>query len=212
MTPLEEACAISLKRWVDSLPDEFEQYEFSKKHNRRMKVLFGKMRGGKYHHLTKRSTIVLVAAILLLTMTITALAIPASREFIIEHFLDHSTYSVVGGEYSEIGNIEIGYIPYGFKKTYEMIGKSEYILSYTSLNEEKWFDIRVIQNKDDVLFDTEKNREQIVYGKTTKYIVYYDNSLNHRGILWNYNSFSYSIVGSITTEEQIKIADSIKGS
>ena len=31
MTPLEEACSISLKRWVDSLPDNIEPYQFSKK-------------------------------------------------------------------------------------------------------------------------------------------------------------------------------------
>lgn len=212
MTPLEEACAISLKRWADSLPEEFEQYEFSKKHNRRMKVLFNKMRGGRYHHLTKKSTIVLVAAILLLTMTITALAIPASREFIIEHFLDHSTYSVIGGEYNEIGNIEIGYIPEGFEKVDEFLGKTSYRANYKSTATDDWFDIRISQNINQIFFDTEKYHKQIIPGITKTYVSYFDDELNHHGLVWNNNSFSFTIFGSINLEEEITIAESIKGS
>ena len=212
MTPLEEACAISLKRWVDSLPDNIEPYQFSKKHERRMKVLFNKMRGGRYHYLTTKSTVVLVAAILIFAMAITAMAIPYTREFIIEKFFDHSTYTVVGGEYSEIGDIEIGYIPEGFEKVDEYNGKSSYRINYKSKDANDWFDIRVSQNTRQVLFDTEKYKaDELKYNSQT-YICYYDKELNHYGLIWNKDTYIYRIAGSIDIEQEIRIAESIKGS
>lgn len=212
MTPLEEACNISLKRWVDSLPDDIEPYQFSKKHERRMKILFNKMRGGRYHYLTTKSTIVLVAAILIFAMAITAIAIPYTREFIIEKFFDHSTYTVVGGEYSEIGNIEIGYIPEGFEKVDEYSGESFRISRYMSTNNIDWFDIKISESTKQILFDTENNKEQFLTIGNHSYIKYFDKKSNYYGLIWNNQSFTYRIVGSIDTEEAIKVAESIKGS
>jgi len=212
MTPLEEACNISLKRWVDSLPDEFEPYEFSKKHQRQMKVLFNKMRGGNYHHFTKRTTIVLVAAILVFAMAVTALAIPYTREFIIEKFFDHSTYTVVGGEYGEIGDIEIGYIPEGFEKVDEHIEASFMIIRFSSINNDDWFDIRVSQNTNQVFFNTEKYREETIKYNSTTYICYFEKELKHNGLIWNNGPFTYRIAGSIEINKQLEIAESIKGS
>lgn len=212
MTPLEEACNISLKRWVDSLPDDIEPYQFSKKHERRMKILFNKMRGGRYHYLTTKTTIVLVAAILIFAMAITAIAIPYTREFIIEKFFDHSTYTVVGGEYSEIGDIEIGYIPEGFEKVGEFIDEQLTIVKYKSINGDDWFDIRISQNTNQIYFNTEKYNKIIVKRNAKEYVVYYEKDLNYCGLLFNSNIYSYNIYGSITTEEEIKIAESIKGS
>lgn len=212
MTPLEEACTISLKRWVDSLPDDIEPYQFSKKHERRMKILFNKMRGGRYHYLTTKSTIVLVAAILIFAMAITAIAIPYTREFIIEKFFDHSTYTVVGGEYSEIGDIEIGYIPEGFEKVDEYSENSFRISRYMSTNNIDWFDIRISQSTNQIYFNTEKYQEETIENNSMTYISYYDNELNHYGLLWNKNSFSYNLLGTLDIETEIKIAESIKGS
>lgn len=212
MTPLEEACAISLKRWVDSLPDNIEPYQFSKKHERRMKVLFNKMRGGRYHSITTRATVLLVAAILIFAMAVTAMAIPYTREFIIEKFFDHSTYTVVGGEYSEIGDIEIGYIPEGFEKNYEFNGSKEYIAIFYSTSSEKWFNICISPSIHPIYYDTEKYKDSIIIGRFNKYVKYYDKDYNYYGLIWNIQPFSFRIVGSITTDEEIKIAESIKGS
>lgn len=212
MTPLEEACNISLKRWVDSLPDDIEPYQFSKKHERRMKILFNKMRGGRYHYLTTKTTVVLVAAILIFAMAITAIAIPYTREFIIEKFFDHSTYTVVGGEYSEIGDIEIGYIPEGFEKVNEYSGKTFRISRYMSKNDNEWFDIRITQGIYPTNFDTEKNSEIIIDSSTMQFVNYYDKELKCYGLIWNSSAYTFRIVGSISTETELIIANSIKGS
>ncbi len=212
MTPLEEACNISLKRWVDSLPDDIEPYQFSKKHERRMKVLFNKMRGGRYHSITTRATVLLVAAILIFAMAITAIAIPYTREFIIEKFFDHSTYTVVDGEYSKTGDIERGYIPEGFEKTYEMNGTEEHIICFYSSEKDDWFDVKASQNTRQVLFDTEKYKAYELKYNSQTYTCYYDLELNHYGLIWNKDTYIYRIAGSIDVEQEIKIAESIKGS
>lgn len=207
MTPLEEACNISLKRWVDSLPDNIEPYQFSKKHERRMKVLFNKMRGGRYHSITTRATVLLVAAILIFAMAVTAMAIPYTREFIIEKFFDHSTYTVVGGEYSEIGDIEIGYIPEGFEIYEDFNGKATKIISYKSKSNDMWFDIKISLTNQDSYFDTETYSYETISTKTREYIYYHND--NYNGIIWN-NSFAIiRIIGSINVNEMLLIADSI---
>ncbi|HAQ63107.1 MAG TPA: hypothetical protein DCR23_01455 [Ruminococcaceae bacterium] len=209
MTPLEEACAISLKRWVDSLPDDIEPYQFSKKHKRRMKVLFNKMRGGRYHSITTRATVLLVAAILIFAMAVTAMAIPYTREFIIEKFFDHSTYTVVGGEYSEIGDIEIGYIPEGFE-IYEVFnGKATKIISYKSKSNDMWFDIKFSLANQDSYIDTEKYSFQEIKTAKRQYTYYHNDIYN--GIIWNNGNMVFNIYGNTNTQldEYLAIADSI---
>lgn len=209
MTPLEEACAISLKRWVDSLPDNIEPYQFSKKHERRMKVLFNKMRGGRYHSMTSKATIVLVAAILIFAMAVTAMAIPYTREFIIEKFFDHSTYTVVGGEYSEIGDIEIGYIPEGFEIYEVFSGKTTKRMSYKSKSNDMWFDIKLSLANQDSYIDTEKYSFQEIKTAKRQYTYYHNDIYN--GIIWNNGNIVFNIYGNTNTQldEYLAIADSI---
>lgn len=207
MTPLEEACNISLKRWVDSLPDNIEPYQFSKKHERRMKVLFNKMRGGRYHSITTRATVLLVAAILIFAMAVTAMAIPYTREFIIEKFFDHSTYTVVGGEYSEIGDIEIGYIPEGFALIDIYNGDETTRKSYRSYLDDNWFDIKITLANQDSYMDTETYDYETIATKSREYVYYHND--NYNGIIWNNSFATIRIIGSINIDEMLLIADSI---
>lgn len=209
MTPLEEACNISLKRWVDSLPDNIEPYKFSKKHERRMKVLFNKMRGGRYHSITTKATVLLVAAILIFAMAVTAMAIPYTREFIIEKFFDHSTYTVVGGEYSEIGDIEIGYIPEGFALIDIYNGDETTRKSYRSYLDDNWFDIKITLANQDSYIDTEKYSFQEIKTAKRQYTYYHNDIYN--GIIWNNGNMVFNIYGNTNTQldEYLAIADSI---
>lgn len=207
MTPLEEACNISLKRWVDSLPDNIEPYQFSKKHERRMKVLFNKMRGGRYHSITTRATVLLVAAILIFAMAVTAMAIPYTREFIIEKFFDHSTYTVVGGEYSEIGDIKIGYIPEGFALIDIYNGDETTRKSYRSYLDDNWFDIRITLANQDSYMDTETYDYETIATKSREYVYYHND--NYNGIIWNNSFATIRIIGSINIDEMLLVADSV---
>ena len=70
MTTFEKAVQLSLETWVDSLPEpkpnDIPMYEFSKRHNRKMKRLINKMRGDRYHLLTSTEEKIVYAVITLI--------------------------------------------------------------------------------------------------------------------------------------------------
>ena len=202
MSVFEEACYLSNQRWTSSLPLEFEEIKFSKQHEKRMRILFDKMRRDKYHRFTKKVTISLIAAILIVSMTITAFAVPASRDFIIHKFFDHSTYTVVNGEHNEVGEITVGYIPEGFEKTYEYHDESGIVYTY-KLND-YWFDLRITSLNIMTDFDTETKQYKNITYNGTDYIVY-ENKYT-KGCLWNNGNYTYLIIGNISEETILKIA------
>ncbi len=206
MSVFEEACTISNRRWAASLPTELEAVEFSKQHQKRMNILFDKMRRDKYHRMTRKATIALIAAILFISMTVTAFAIPATREFIIQKFFDHSQYSVVNGEQNEVSNIEIGYIPAGFNLLNDYNGSLDKILHYKTADN-KWFDISKTTLKSNIVFDTETYSHEEFVENGIEYIIYYDGDMT--GCIWNNKGFIYDISGNISKDELIKIALSI---
>ncbi|MGN0522410.1 MAG: hypothetical protein ACI4IQ_07220, partial [Eubacterium sp.] len=148
MDNLQGACLISLNRWVDSIPDDIEDYPFSERHQKEMKRLFSKMRNDKYHRLTKRSArIILIAAILLsLVIATTVNATIGSRKPYVQIYTDHYTYKVEGGYTGDLKeDLTVGYIPDGFIKNNEFIstgfqeftynnseGKTIYVSKYPS--------------------------------------------------------------------------------
>lgn len=68
MTTFEKAVQLSLETWVDSLPEPNDKptYEFSKRHNKKMKRLMNKMRGDRYHLLTSTEEKIVYAVIMLI--------------------------------------------------------------------------------------------------------------------------------------------------
>ena len=207
MSVFEEACYLSNQRWISSLPEEFEPLEFSKRHQKQMRILFDKMRRDKYHRFTKRATLALIAAIIAISMTITAFAIPSTREFIIHKFFEYSTYSVVGGEANTVDNIKIGYIPEGFEKTSDYKDDSMLDYIYKSLDNLSWFEIRKTMLNQNTDFDTQQyHYEEVKYNNTT-YIYYKNNST--KGYIWNNSNYVYVVSGNISKEVLFNIALSV---
>ena len=208
MTVFEEACYLSNKQWVDSLPSEFEPYEFSKKHEKRMAVLFDKMRGDKYHRFTRKATTALIAAIIAMSVTITAFAVPATRDFLIHNFFDHSAYQLVNAEPNEVTDeLIIGYIPEGFELTNETKNKTEYTVDYIN-DSNQWFSISKFSLNVNTDFDTENYSYKVTEYNGIKYINYYNHSIN--GYIWNDGKNIFEIVANLSTEEVFNIVISIK--
>ena len=200
MNNFNDACTLSCDDWLNEFSDSYD-YEFSKSFEKEMNRLIDKMRKDKYHKLTRKSVQTLIIAAIILSFATTAFAIPSSRKYIIEQFKDHFSYSV-----DEIGDIEsvesiiVGYIPDGFKKTYEDESKLGILYEYKNNNE--WFVI------DKNRLDTEVNFDNKYLEKTTvngiEYCVYYTESTI--GLIWNNEKYIYSISGSIEKDELFKIA------
>ena len=91
MSNLEQAVVLMNNRWLDSL-GEMDEYVTSKQQISKVKRIAGKLRGNKYHHLTRRALATLVAAAILLSTATIAIANESSRKFIIEKFKEYSIY------------------------------------------------------------------------------------------------------------------------
>lgn len=200
MNNFNDACTLSCDDWLNKFSDSSD-CEFSKSFDKQMNRLIDKMRKDKYHKLTRKSVQTLIIAAIILSFATTAFAIPSSRKYIIKQFKDHFSYSVV--EIDDVESVEsiiVGYIPDGFKKTYEDESKLGIIYEYK--NNENWFSISKDKLDTEINFDNQTIEEIIING--IKYCVYCTESIN--GIVWNNGLYTYSISGNINKNELIKIA------
>lgn len=208
MNNFEEACMLSNEDWINFLPTEIEPYKFSKHHNKQMNKLFNKMRNNKYHKYTKNTTRAIVVAALISSMTITAFAIPQSREYIIRRLFNHSSYTIKDTSYTEIvSDLTVGYIPDEFVLTDKF--ESINIYSYEYWNNDKYIIISKYTLDNKINFDTEMYESEEIIINNIKYILY-DLETEICGLIWNNNEYIYTIRGNISNEELMKIASKIE--
>ena len=204
MNNFEEACMLSNEDWINSLPTEIEPYKFSKHNNKQMNKLFNKMRNNKYHKYTKNTATAIVAAALISSMTITAFAIPQSREYIISKLFNHFSYTTKDTGCTEIvSGLTVGYIPDEFILTDKF--ESDTIYSYEYLNDDKYIIISKYTLDNKINFDTEMYESEEIIINNIKYILY-DSETENCGLIWNNNEYIYTIRGNISNEELIKVA------
>lgn len=204
MNNFEEACMLSNDEWIDSLPDKMEPYQFSKQHNRKMQKLFSKMRKDKYHKYTKNTTGILIIAALISSMTITAFAIPQSREFIIKKLFNHSSYTIKNvSDVNIVADLTVEYIPEGFELTNNFESNNLFYCEYVYHNEYLIISKYSLDNKVD--FDTEMYEHKKVIKDNLTYVLYRSQT-DGTGIIWNKNDYIYSIKGNISDEILLEIA------
>lgn len=211
MNNFEKACRLSNEQWVNSLPKEIDDYAYSKRHNRRMSNLFSKMRNNRYHKLTKSAARALVIAAIILSLSITAFAVPGSRAFIIENLSKYSLYKVNSG-YSQgfSGNLVCDYVPEGFSVYQEHRDENGFInaIEYKSDNGE-WYMVEAVDLNSTVSFDTELYDSKEIEFNGIEYILYKSNE-NNNGVIWNMNGSVYNLTGHISFDEALEIAKCTK--
>ncbi|MCM1286354.1 MAG: DUF4367 domain-containing protein [Acetobacter sp.] len=200
MNNFNDACTLSCDDWLNDFSDSYD-YEFTKSFEKEMNRLIDKMRKDKYHKLTRKSVQTLIIAAIILSFATTAFAIPSSRKYIIKQFKDHFSYSVV--EIDDVESVEsiiVGYIPEGFKKTYE--DESQLGIIYEYKNNKNWFSVSKDKLDTEVNFDS-LEKEYIIINDT-EYLLFTTDGTN--GVIWNNGLYTYSISGNINKNELIKIA------
>jgi len=211
MNNFEKACLLSNEQWVSSLPEEIADYTYSSRHNRRINKLFSRMRDNKYHRLTKGAARALVIAAIILSLSITAFAVPVSREFIIEKLSKYSLYKADDG-YSEKRNKNLvcNYVPEGFSLYQEHRDENGFInaIEYKSDNGE-WYMVEVTDLNSTVSFDTEYYESEEIEFNGVKYILFKSDKKNN-GAIWNFGGYIYKISGSITYEKVFEVAKNTK--
>lgn len=204
MSNIEKACLLSCENWVDSFPTEIPNHKFSKKHTEILKNVLRHETEKKQHKLSKKTIKILLIAAILMSLATTVFAIPASREYIIEKFFNHSEYNVVGtGDVKEVTSLKLNYIPTGFEKT-EDYGN---ILLYEK--GDKSFSVQKSELTATIKFDTEKHGSETltINGREA---VYSKSDNNEQGLIFNNGEYIYVISGNIDKEELVNIAQNVE--
>lgn len=207
MSNFTKACALSQEAWLDSLPTEFDDYTYSKKYNKEINTLINKMRNDKYHRFTKRTTRLLIVAAVIVSLAVTAIALPDSRNFIVKKFSGYGVMYNNAYDLDSIENMSVGYVPDGFEYTGNSTDRDTNIKTY--LNGRQYINIGKYSLSYSINYDNEYikayhiKRNNIVY-RVSK------NSQNEIMVTWKYRGFTYLINGNISEEEALKIAYTVK--
>lgn len=209
MNNLKLACIEYNKQWLESLPENPPEFQFSRRHNRKMKVIFDKMRGNRYHYFTRKTMVVMITAAMLFTMSLCAFANPDFRAYILDELSNHAIFqSLFESEENVDGKIDCGYIPDGFEVTEEKYGKICCYIIFNNDNGEH-FELDKINNGDEIGFDTEDSVKSIVEISGREFIIYEKTNADIRIVWCDYN-YTYYLVGNIPYEEALKIAENVK--
>lgn len=208
MSNFQEVCLLSCENWVDSFPDDIPNHKFSKKHEEKMKEIFELDTDVQKQKLSKKMIKILLIAAIVLGLATTVFAIPASREFIIQKFSNHSEYNVLDTENAEeVESLKLNYIPEGFVKTEEYNSENYFIAVYDNLDE--YFSVKKYTIDTNVNYDTEKSNYEIIKINGID-AVFYKSDNNLGGIIFNNSKYLFVVNGNISKEELVKIAQNVE--
>lgn len=203
MDDFSEACLASCEKWVSSFSDT-QEFTFSRSFEKQMNILIDKMRKNKYHRFTRKTIRALIAAAVIMSLAATALALPGSREYIVEQFTDHFSYLVENAiDVQKIEKMTLSYIPHGFEKTYDIYSDTEYCEEYKK--DTSWFVVTKETIDTLINFDISENKIENING--IDYLFFTTDSTN--GVIWNNGNYSYTVSGNISEDEILKIALSV---
>lgn len=211
MTKFEKACLLSCNEWASSLPDSPE-YTLSRKGEKRLLSIVEHMDGSVSRRFPKRVVrLILVAAVIsALLIATTVFAVIGQNEFNIFRRSDMSEYSVNGSSApASSGDLTVSYVVDGFELT-----KTEYdddlicLLIYTS-DDGSSYTISKIDDYSPLYFDSEEYQSEELNVNGINYTLYKSDDSNN-GLVWNYSGYIYCVIGNISIDELINIAECTK--
>lgn len=193
--------------------DEWENYEFSQKFERKMKKLIGQMRNGTYSRLTVAVRNVLIAAALMALLCATAYAFEPIRNridnFFVEMFEKYSEVDYVADNASgapDLSKIKLGYIPEGFHLVSDKSKPTYRKIIYQDDNSAKLFCSFWIEGSTGH-FDSEHSEMDFIEINNDKY--YFRNTSDQYCYLWEHNGIRCQLICDVPTEEFKKIISGI---
>ena len=209
MNKLARACELSLNDWFATFPEVIPEAERSEKHEKWKRKLFDKMRNDRYHRFTTKTVKVMLVAAVLWALLLTAFVIPSSREFIIDNFDVFSTYKLTESNDNSVnGEITVGYIPDGFELTNKQESSKSIVNVYYGSNGE-FYIIAKSTSSAKADFDTETGNIENIDIDGQAYTFYIDEN-NYKYLVWTKNDYVYQIHGTISKDELLKIAETVK--
>ncbi len=167
------------------------------------------MRGDRLHKYTKKATVIILVAAVILALIITGFAASFGREFIVNVFRDHSVYSVTDkkGSKTRASELIVGYIPEGFSLTKEDDGKIGKVKQYEKDSYYIYIEKGILTGT--YSYHTDTNGETVEVNGT-EYVFRNDEEYGILGYIWNNGEYVFEIEGNLSKEEILKIAESIE--
>ncbi len=209
MTNLAKACELSLNEWLATFPDIIPEAERSQKHEKWKRNLFNKMRDDHYHRFTTRTIKVILVAAILMALLLSAFVFPSSRETAINNLNVFSRFKITEHNKNAVnGEIKVGYIPEGFELIAEKQSGKQRIYEFEHKNSE-FFTIWKCSSVIEMNFNTEFFNSEEIIVNNIKY-VYCQGNEGVNNLVWTRNDYVYGIDGTISKEEMLKIAKTVK--
>lgn len=212
-----EACVLAQEQWVASFSEMEKDHTFSNQFDRRMNRLYSKMRGGRYHRLTKASASILVAAALIVVLMVASVAYAPARRYLIEVFDDHTEFRTENSGLTSISmDMHFGYIPEGYELVEREIDGEECALDAEGKNglvadyhfedgTGRWIDVSKHPAGGWMGVDSETHPiEMLRHGDITYYISHSEE--DYYGTHWMTGGVQYDIGGKISREDILKMA------
>ena len=208
MNNFEAAVELSMNNWVASLPTEFDLPEPTEEYKKNIAKLMDKMRGDRYHRLTRSTARAILIAAIILALATVVFASTVGREYIVQKFGNYSTYDIVdASDALSVENIKIGYLPEGFELEYK--DTSNTYIDYNYKQGNSWVNVYKSKISFKLTLETEhKNSEKTMINEFEG--IYYENpNLKYLGLIWNNGQYTYTVEGNLSKEELVRIAESI---
>lgn len=210
MNNLQLAAIECNKRWMATLPENPPEPEYSEEFHKNMEKLLDRMRGNRYHYLTRKTArVILVAAIVMSLLTVTVFATTDLGAYILNELSDHAIFqSLFESEENVDGKIECEYIPEGFEVVQEDCGDIQCFIIYQNSNGLR-FTISKMENGAEMGLDNENTEKEIISSNGKEFVIYRKDNDEIR-IVWCDENFTYRFDGNTSYEESFKITESVK--
>lgn len=193
------------EEWFATLPpvEKVYEHELSKKYLKwEQRVIYGKKSTA-----SKVFKVALIAAALLVILSVIALSTTKGREFFMQFFKDSAVYSLYADSSQDVQDLNVGYLPEGFVLKEEF--KDEIMINYQYTHEKEWLDIRKQFIETTANFDYSENKYDIIKRNNVSYIVSFADEKIYN-VIWNYNGYYYHLSCNMDKETALKIAYNVE--
>ncbi len=194
---------------------EYDEFEFSKEHQKKMNALFRNERKKCKKNTDEKSMrkMLAVAAVLIVILSISVMSVSAWRVKILNFVLNISQtnsdidFDGKGNNSYNSDGINFKYIPEGFVLT-QKDGSAGLYLKFE--NDTYYFDFEMGDVTENISIDTESaNIEKISIN--AQEAIYSEND-NHNILVWHDEKFTYRMIGNLDRSSMLKIAENIENS
>lgn len=216
MKNLKKAAEMSTEKWLDVIPDDIPEAEFSAGHEKEMQKIFNSARKWKHYKSVKTAFRIAFAAVFVVIILIVSVSgDDGVNEYTIRSVYGRLVYTVddpYDGKLQE--KLTVGYMPDEYETEEELT--DDYISSITySIDGDELSRLHIIKyvssKEISIGFKRDADRYYTQKNGAYEYVVYVDGT--YKSVVWNNETYVYWICSplcELTDDELLEIAYNVK--